>query len=379
MGQLAFLSAGGTGGHLFPAAALAGELRSRGWTVHLLTDDRAERWSEDFPADAVHRIPSATFGSKNPVALLRSAWRIFAGVAKATKFARRMKPAIVVGFGGYPTLPPVLGASIAGVPTLIHEQNAVMGRANAALADRVNAIAGGFLAPKGPHAEKIITTGNPVRPAVIAVADRPYPARKAVDPFRLLVFGGSQGARYFSEAIPAALALLPEDVRARVVITQQARSEDMELARDGYQAAGVDAELAPFFTNMPERIADAHFVICRSGASTVSEIAAIGRPALFVPYPHALDHDQAANAARLAETGGVAVVPQAALTPRILADILAEAMSDPDALAAKAAAARSAGQIDATGLLADLVGFIANGNDAASFRERRAERLTTGI
>lgn len=374
-GRTAFVCAGGTGGHLFPAAALSGELRTRGWRVLLLTDDRAEKWSEDFPAEAVHRIPSATFGSKNPVALLRSLARIVAGTAKAAKWARRLKPAVVVGFGGYPTLPPVLGAHLVGVPTVIHEQNAVAGRANRVLSRFVTAIAGGFLADdRGAHAAKTITTGNPVRPPVIAAAATPFAAPGADEPFNLLVFGGSQGAQFFSTAIPAAVALLPEAVRARLNIVHQARNEDMEAARAGYARAGVEAELAAFFTDMPARIAAAHFVICRSGASTVSEIAAIGRPALFVPYPHALDHDQAANAAKLAETGGVEVARQDSLTPENIAARLTSAMDDPAGLTAKAKAARSAGRTDAAALLADLVEAIAAGTPVSAFKAGRALR-----
>ena len=373
--KTAFVSAGGTGGHLFPAAALSAELKKRGWTIHLLTDGRAEKYADDFPADERHRIESATLSGKNPIKLLGSALSILKGIFAARKLARNIKPAVAIGFGGYPTLPPIMGANQAGVPCLIHEQNAVMGRANHALASRVKAIAGGFLASEGSHQEKIVVVGNPVRPDVIKAAKIAFVAPAKDKPFELLVFGGSQGAHYFAEAIPAAIALLDEKDRARLCVTMQVRSEDLKTSSKLFDALGLEADLRSFFDDMPARIAKTHFVISRSGASTVSEIAAIGRPALLVPYPHALDHDQAANAAQLAKAGGVIVRPQSSLTPEALAAILKEAMADPKALAQKAAASKSAGQIDATLLLADLVEAIAKGETVQAYKARLKSKL----
>jgi len=359
------LAAGGTGGHLFPAEALAHELARRGWAVDLVTDSRAERFAGKFPARAIHTVASATIGGRNPLAFVRAGWTIWRGVRESTVLINRLRPKAVVGFGGYPTLPPVYAAARRGVPTLIHEQNAVMGRANKALAGRVDAIAGGFLPAEGPFADKIVTTGNPVRPAVLEAAATPYVPPLAGGEFRLLAFGGSQGAQYFSDALPAAVALLAPDLRKRLRLTQQARPEDAARAEAAYRACGVAAEVSPFFHDMARRLADAHLVISRSGASTVSEVAVIGRPAIFVPYPHALDHDQAANAAALAATGGAEVRPQASLTPVLLAGLIAAAMDDPQGLAARAAAARSAGRPDAARLLADLVEAIASGTPIA--------------
>lgn len=368
-GKIAFLCAGGTGGHLFPAEALSAELTARGWQTHLLTDTRAERFVSDFPIERTHRIPSATIASKNPLAIFKSVWALAKGTVSARALAKRLQPSIAVGFGGYPSLPPVLGAHLAGVPTLIHEQNAVPGRANRLLARFVRGIAGGFLDDKiGSFASKTLTTGNPVRPPVIEAAKIPFVAPKDSEPFQLLVFGGSQGAQFFSTAIPAAIALLPIELRNRLVITQQARSDDLEQAKSAYAALGMTAELAPFFSEMPQRIAKAHFVISRSGASTVSEIAAIGRPALLVPYPHALDHDQAANAAKLAQTGGVEVAKQDSLTPENIAARLAAVMNDPAGLTQKANAAKSAGRPNAAILLADLVEAMAAGTTVAEFK-----------
>lgn len=363
------LAAGGTGGHLFPAEALAHELKARGWSVHLVTDERASRYASSFPADHIHAVSSATIGSKNPVALARAFWNIWRGVREASALFQRIRPAAVVGFGGYPTLPPLYAATRRGLPTMVHEQNAVMGRANRALASRVTAIAGGFLIAEGAQAAKTVVTGNPVRPALIEAARTRYTVPATAGEFRLLVFGGSQGAQFFSEAIPPSIAALPEAERRRLTVTQQARSEDEAAVRKAYAALGVEAEIAPFFNDMAARLAAAHLVISRSGASTVSEIGVVGRPALLVPYPYALDHDQAANAATLAAAGGAEVHVQSTLSTERLAELIGGLMRDPERLSAMAAAARSAGRPDATRLLADLTEAIASGQTVAQFRE----------
>jgi len=364
------LAAGGTGGHLFPAEALAHELNERGWKVHLATDHRAERYSGHFPAASIHPIQSATFGSKNPLAMMAAFWTIWRGVRQASKVIARIKPEAVVGFGGYPTLPPLYAATRRRVPSLIHEQNAVMGRANRALAGRVDAIAGGFL-PEDESAAgaKTVTTGNPVRPQILEAAKTPYVASAGEEPFRFLVFGGSQGAQFFSDAVPAAIGLLPDAQRKRLVITQQARAEDVARVKAAYAALGVDAQVLPFFTDMAVRMAAAHLVMSRSGASTVSEIAVIGRPALLVPYPHALDHDQAANAAALAAAGGAEVHPQSTLSPEVIAGLVGGLMDDPGRLAAMAAAAKSAGKPNAARLLADLTEAIASKKTVSDYRK----------
>jgi UDP-N-acetylglucosamine--N-acetylmuramyl-(pentapeptide) pyrophosphoryl-undecaprenol N-acetylglucosamine transferase len=364
------LSAGGTGGHLFPAEALAHEMIRRGWSVHLATDRRAERYASGFPAEAVHSIPSATLGSRNPFAMARAGWTLWRGFVRASALEQRLKPAIVVGFGGYPTLPPLFAATRRGIPTLIHEQNAVMGRANRALAARVTAIAGGFMAEgEGLAADRMVVTGNPVRPAVIEAAKSAYPSLDGTKPFRLLVFGGSQGAQFFSEAVPPAIGALPEEMRARLAVTQQARPEDEAAVRAAYAEMGVAAEVSPFFGDMAARLAAAHLVVSRSGASTVSEIAVIGRPALLVPYPHALDHDQAANAEALAKAGGAEVHRQDTLSPGRLSALIGAMMEDKARLLSMAAAARSAGRPDAARLLADLTEAIAGGVKVADFRK----------
>ncbi|ASS56537.1 undecaprenyldiphospho-muramoylpentapeptide beta-N-acetylglucosaminyltransferase [Rhizobium leguminosarum] len=370
---IVLLAAGGTGGHVFPAEALAFKLKERGYSVHLVTDSRAERYAGKFPAEEIHVVPSATIGSKNPVAVARSLWTLWSGMRAAKKLIQRLQPVIVVGFGGYPTVPPLLAATRLGVPSMIHEQNAVMGRANKALATRVQAIAGGFL-PEGGAAfpDKTVMTGNPVRPAIIAAAEVPYTPSHPGEAFNLVVFGGSQGAQYFSKALPTAISLLDDALRVRLRITQQVRPEDMEMVSGCVAKLEMGADIAPFFTDMAERLARAHLVICRSGASTVSEISVIGRPAVLVPYPHALDHDQAANAAALAATGGAKVIAQSELSPEKIAAILTAVMNDPEKLSHMAAAAKLAGKPDAANLLADMVEAIAAGRTIAEFKRTRA-------
>ncbi len=357
------VAAGGTGGHLFPAEALAAELGRRGFTVDLATDERADRYGRAFPARTIHIIHSATFAKKDPISLARTAFTLTKGIAQAYGILGRIRPAAVIGFGGYPTFPPMIAARLRGIPTALHEQNAVMGRANRALARRVTRIALSFARTKYAEAfaEKSAHTGNPVRDMVIEAARVPYDAPGADGPFKLLVFGGSQGARFFADAVPPALALLPADLRARLRLVQQVRQEDMERTGAALRAAGIEAETAPFFVDLPARIAAAHLVLCRSGASTVGELALIGRPAIMVPLPHALDQDQAANARVLEDAGGGWTIAQATLTPEALADRLAGLMRAPSTLVAAAAAARGEGRPDAVRRLADLVESAAAG------------------
>jgi UDP-N-acetylglucosamine--N-acetylmuramyl-(pentapeptide) pyrophosphoryl-undecaprenol N-acetylglucosamine transferase len=341
--------------------------------VHLVTDKRAERFADTFPADEIHVVPSATFASKNPVALARTLLTLWSGYRAARRLVTRLKPLAIVGFGGYPTIPPMLAATAAGIPSLIHEQNAVMGRANKSLASRVDAIAGGFLPPdNGAFSAKTVTTGNPVRPAVLAAAETPYRASRGDEPFHLVVFGGSQGAQFFSGAVPTALALLTDEERRRIVLTQQARPEDRSQVNSCLGKLKMSADVSAFFGDMAERIGAAHLVISRSGASTVSEIAVIGRPAILVPYPHALDHDQAANAAALVAAGGAKVVPQSELSAEKLSAMLSTAMREPERMEQMAEASRKVGRPNAAGLLADLVVAIADKQDILKFKGVRA-------
>jgi UDP-N-acetylglucosamine--N-acetylmuramyl-(pentapeptide) pyrophosphoryl-undecaprenol N-acetylglucosamine transferase len=360
MPGLALLSAGGTGGHLFPAEALATVLVRRGWRIHLATDHRVDTYARDFPAEEIHVIPSGTFG-RDPVAFARALRDLSRGYLKARRTVAAIRPQVAVGFGGYPTVPPMLAASRAGIPTVIHDQNAVIGRTNKFLASRVTAIATGFPKVKGAEmfVAKTVETGSPVRESVRVAARVPYAARAVGDPFRLLVFGGSQGARFMSDLVPPAVATLPDAVRRLVRVTQQCRPEDIDRVREAYAQMGVEADLQPFFDDMPARITAAHLVVSRSGASTVAELSVIGRPAIMVPLPHALDQDQKANAEVLARAGGGWMIEQRDMNPDRLAGDLADLVADPDRLAQSAAAAQLIGRPDAAEKLADLVERVA--------------------
>ena len=362
MNKTALLVAGGTGGHLFPALALRAGLVERGWSVHMASDHRAGRFMEGVPADFCHVIASATLAGGNPLAALKTMVTLGRGLLAARRLIKDIKPAVVVGFGGYPTLPPVIAARLAGIAVIVQDQNAVIGRANRLLIKLGAHLATGFENPIGSAGARAMThVGNPVRSAVIAASRQPYHVAEASEPFRLLVFGGSQGARAFSDLLPAAIAALAPELRARLTIVQQCREEDLARTRAAYGDLGVAAELATFFTDMADRIAAAHLVVCRAGASTVSELALIGRPAILVPYPHALDHDQAENARALAAAGGGWLMTEADLSPQKLAVRLAELMGEPARLAVAADAARALGAPQAVAQLADLVEKAAGG------------------
>jgi UDP-N-acetylglucosamine--N-acetylmuramyl-(pentapeptide) pyrophosphoryl-undecaprenol N-acetylglucosamine transferase len=349
------LAAGGTGGHLFPAESLSAALRKRGVDVALATDTRAEKFGDHFPS--VHVIPSATFRGRDPLSLAKTAGTLGFGAVKAVAMLSRVRPSVVVGFGGYPTVPPVFAASLRRIPTVIHEQNGVPGRANRFLSARVTAIATGFpdvFANDPKLAAKAVHTGNPVRPAVLAAA-KPYVAPGGTDPFRVLVFGGSQGARVMADIVPAAVAKLEPHLQMRLKIVQQTRAEDMDRVRAIYAKAQVEAVIEPFFSDLPARMADCHLVVSRSGASTVAELSVMGRPAILVPLPHALDQDQAANAGFLEKAGGGIPIRQDAFTPDRLAAEIDALAADPARLSRMAQGAKSLAMPDAAEKLADVV------------------------
>jgi UDP-N-acetylglucosamine--N-acetylmuramyl-(pentapeptide) pyrophosphoryl-undecaprenol N-acetylglucosamine transferase len=355
---LVLVCAGGTGGHLFPAEALSVALKARGARVALATDERVGAIAGSFPADSVIAVRSATPSVRSIPKLARAALLLGAGTLQALGAIRGLKPAAAIGFGGYPTVPPIVAAALLRVPTVLHEQNGVIGRANRFLARRISLIATGFPDVKGipsGAAARRVHTGNPVRPAVIEAAGTPFPTPEPGGPLRLLVFGGSQGARVMSDVVPPALGRLPPEQRARLRLVQQVRPEDLARVRETYAALGVEADLQPFFTDLPRRMAEAQLVVSRSGASTVAELSVIGRPSILVPLPGALDQDQAANAATLGAIDAAAVIPQAEFTPERLAAELARRLDDPAGLTRAAAAAKSAGRADAAERLADAV------------------------
>jgi UDP-N-acetylglucosamine--N-acetylmuramyl-(pentapeptide) pyrophosphoryl-undecaprenol N-acetylglucosamine transferase len=351
------LSAGGTGGHLFPAQALATELARRGKSIVVMTDRRGRNYTSAFPDAIIETVPAATFADRSIAARLTAPFEIFAGVVMAFAKLRRIRPVAVVGFGGYPSLPVMLAAWLGNFPTAILAPDTVLGRVNRLLADRMRVVAATFpfarFAPK--DSSKTVFTGTPVRPEIIAHAASPYDPPRADGPLHLLVFGGSQGAHILSEVVPAAIALLPDAMRARLSIVQQCRAEDLDAVRVAYAECGVRAELASFFTDMPARMAQAQLVIARSGASTLCELAVIGRPALFIPLPSATDDHQTSNADVFAHAGAAWRVAQREFTPQSLAQMLSEIFAQPEELAKRAAATRQFAKPDAASRLADLV------------------------
>ena len=352
---IVLLCAGGTGGHLFPAEAVAHELIQRGYEVHLAADDRVRKFAGSFPASEVHQITSATLGSKSPIAIAKALWKLGSGYMQSRGMINKIAPVAVVGFGGYPTLPPLLAASHKGVPTLVHEANAVLGRANRFLASRVDKVAVGFGKTRQLGNVTVEVTGNPVRPDILAASRIAYPKRTKTKPFNLLVFGGSQGAAFFGSAVPQAIALLDAKIRARLNVVQQVREDDRADVAKAYEQMNVDAEVATFFSDMADRMANAHLVVSRAGASTVSELAVVGRPAILVPYPHALDHDQANNASAIEASGGAWIHLQQNLTPEKLATELTSLIENPKTLEAAAQSAKQTGQPNAASGLVDLL------------------------
>jgi UDP-N-acetylglucosamine--N-acetylmuramyl-(pentapeptide) pyrophosphoryl-undecaprenol N-acetylglucosamine transferase len=355
---LILLAAGGTGGHLFPAEALGVELIRRGFRVRLATDARALRYSGLFSRDTIDVVPSATVRGRDPWSLARTGMMLTAGTAVSLNLMRRLKPAAVVGFGGYPTLPPLMAARMFGVPGIIHEANAVLGRANRFLSSRVAAIATslpGVLDRDSQLAGKTTTVGTPMRPAILAAAAVKFVAPEPTGPFRLLVVGGSQGARVMADIVPSAIERLEPALWNRLALTQQVREEDMVRVRAVYDRLKIKAELAPFFGDLPARLASHHLVISRSGAGTVAELAAIGRPSILVPLPGSIDQDQFANAGVLAQVGGGLRIMQAEFTPDRLAAEISSLAAEPARLTAMAEAARTIGRLDAAERLADLV------------------------
>ena len=359
---LILLAAGGTGGHLFPAEALGVELMKRGMAVRLVTDSRALRYSGLFTKDLIDVVPSETVRGRSPWSLARTGAMLAAGTAVAFNLMRRLRPKAVVGFGGYPTLPPLLAARLFGIPSVIHDFNAVLGRANRFLSGRVSAIATslpGVLDQDPALAAKTTTTGTPMRPAILAAAAVKFELPEPTGPLRLLVVGGSQGARVMSDIVPGAIERLEPALWSRLMLVQQVREEDMARVRAVYDRLKINAELAPFFSDLPARLASSHLIISRSGAGTVAELGAVGRPSILVPLPGSIDQDQFANAGVLVQAGGAIRITQADFTPDRLAAEISALAAEPARLSAMATGARTVGKLDAAERLADLVAKVA--------------------
>lgn len=374
---LVVLAAGGTGGHMFPAAALAQVLSRRGLAIALVTDRRGGAFALPDGDLAVHRVRAAAMAGASFAAKAKAGIQLLVGTAQAWLLLRRLKPSVVVGFGGYASIPAVMAAHRLGLPIVLHEQNAVLGRANRLVAPYARRIAAGFAEVEGIAAAdrpKLAHTGNPVRPEIIALASQPYPALAADGGLNMLVTGGSQGASLFSRVIPEAIRLLPEGMRRRLKLVQQVRADDLDAVRAVYASIGFEAELSPFFADLPQRLDAAHLAIGRAGASTIAETAVAGRPAILVPYAAATDDHQTKNARALENAGAAIVMPEAAFTPEALAARLQPMLALPDKLRSMAIAARTVGIVDAAERLADLVLATApaNGNDSTKPAGRSA-------
>jgi len=356
--RLAVIAAGGTGGHMFPAQALAEELARRGWRILLATDERGAMYADKFPADQRISLSAATARPGDPIGMVKAGWAVLQGTLQARKIFKQMDPAVVVGFGGYPSLPALLAALGQKRPTVIHEQNAVLGRVNRFIAGQVDEVACAFptleMAKPAVKARAHVM-GSPVRPDIRALAAEGYSPPEPGGPIRILITGGSQGARLLSELTPEAISRLPEDIRGRLEVQQQTRKESMDIARRIYADALVKAEVAPFFRDMAGRLKAAHLVIGRAGASTVCELAVAGRPSLLVPLKIATNDHQTFNAKLLSDVGAAAVCPEDELTVDSLAGALNALLKDPDWLSRMAAGARSVAMPDAAERLADLV------------------------
>jgi len=358
---LLVIAAGGTGGHMFPAQALAEHMLTQGWRVKLTTDARGARYTGGFPsAVEIEELASASFAQGGVLAKALVPLRIAGGVAAALSRFRRDRPAVVVGFGGYPSIPALAAATLLRLPRMIHEQNGVLGRVNQLFAARVDAVACGTWPTDLPKGVAGQPTGNPVRAAIRAKAGAPY-IPPGDYPMSILVIGGSQGARILADTVPPAIAALPEPILRNLRLAQQVRAEDLDRVQAFYAEAGIDAELRPFFDDIPQRMSEAQLVIARAGASTVADLSVIGRPSILIPYAAAKRDEQTANARGLTEAGAAILIPERRLGPETLAAQIVAVFEAPEGAAQMAVAALGRGRPDATERLAALVEALAKG------------------
>lgn len=358
------LAAGGTGGHMFPASALANQLKALGFEVHLLTDRRGMAYVPQLAQMNVHQIPAATVYGGGVLALPLRLVTLFITMLISTIKVVRLQPKVIIGFGGYPSFGPVMGGLLLRRSVLVHEQNAVLGRVNKLAARFGASVATSYTNTINvpiSAAERLRKTGNPLRPAVLKAAQGGYRFLSRSRPFDLLVFGGSQGAKIFSDIVPQAIALLPESQRKRLRVVHQVRKEDMRMALDTYASLGVYAEIRDFFDDLPVRMRRAHLVIGRGGASTLSELAALGTPSIIVPLAGSLDQDQAHNAREMADAGAALLVKQSDFTPATLAAAMEPLMADEKTLQTMSTQARGFGELDAVGRLGRYANCLANG------------------
>jgi UDP-N-acetylglucosamine--N-acetylmuramyl-(pentapeptide) pyrophosphoryl-undecaprenol N-acetylglucosamine transferase len=357
------LAAGGTGGHMIPAHALAAELKSRGHGVLLITDERGARFPGLFKDVPVHILPAGRLGG-GPLGLLKAAGAVLKGRGQAKRLYREHTPDVVVGFGGYPAFPSLLAASARRIPTVLHEQNAVLGRVNRLLAGEAEAIAIAYDKVdrlKSKYQDKTVVVGNPVRDEIARLGELPYPPFDNVAPLKILVTGGSQGASVLGDVVPAGLGLLQPSLRHRLQVVQQCRPDDIERVRNTYASLHIPAELLTYIEDMPEKLADAHLIIGRAGASTIAELTAAGRPAILIPFPSATDDHQTANAREMTAAGGARTIQQDNFTPEVLARQIEAMAADPIAINNAASRALSVGRPHAARDLADLVERVGGG------------------
>jgi UDP-N-acetylglucosamine--N-acetylmuramyl-(pentapeptide) pyrophosphoryl-undecaprenol N-acetylglucosamine transferase len=357
------LAAGGTGGHMVPAHALAAELKKRGHGVLLITDDRGARFPGLFEGVPVHILPAGRLRS-SPLGLIRGVRSLLAGRREAKRLYQNHRPDAVIGFGGYPAVPSLMAATAMRIPTLLHEQNAVLGRANRFLAGDAVAIGTAYAELerlKSRHKDKTVLVGNPVREPIARLGEAPFPPFDEFAPFKLLVTGGSQGASVLGRVVPEGLGMLHSSLRLRLQVMQQCRPDDIEAVRARYAELGIPAELMTYIDDMPGRLAEAHLIIGRAGASTIAELTAAGRPAILIPYPYATDDHQTANAREITKAGGARTIPEPQFTPDVLARQIEVMAQDPQALINAATRALSVGRPHAARDLADLLERVGGG------------------
>jgi UDP-N-acetylglucosamine--N-acetylmuramyl-(pentapeptide) pyrophosphoryl-undecaprenol N-acetylglucosamine transferase len=372
------LAAGGTGGHMIPAHALAAELKRRGHGVLLITDERGARFPGLFKDVPVHILPAGRLGG-GPIGLLKAGMSVLKGRGEAKRLYRQHTPDVVVGFGGYPAFPSLLAASAKRIPTVLHEQNAVLGRVNRMLAGEAEAIAIAYdkvdrLKPK--YQAKTVVVGNPVRDEIAKLGELPFPPFDNVAPLKILVTGGSQGASVLGDVVPAGLGLLQPSLRHRLQVVQQCRPDDIERVRNQYANLGIPAELLTYIEDMPEKLADAHLIIGRAGASTIAELTAAGRPAILIPFPSATDDHQTANAREMTAAGGARTIQQDNFSPEVLARQIEAMAADPIAINNAASRALSVGRPHAARDLADLVERVGGGLSPVAVGPALTPRVT---
>ena len=356
MANRLLLAAGGTGGHMFPAQALAETLKAQGWDIAMMTDARGKKHTGKIPADPILEVKAASITPRKPLAAIMGVGKLTKGVVQARRFMREWKPDVVVGFGGYPAFPAMYAAQKLGLPTIIHEQNAVLGRVNRVFAAKATCVASGFeTLHKCPEGANHVCTGNPMRAQIIGAVPKKYAAPTAKGDINILIVGGSLGAKIVSETMPAAIAQLPKKLRSRIKVVQQTRPEYQDYAKQTYAEAGIEAICETFFGDIETHLARAHYVVGRAGASSVSEIAAMGKPSLLVPLKIAMDDHQTGNALSLQRLNAADILPESEFTPERVKTTLEARLNDSTWLRTAAAAARAQGRPNAAAALAELV------------------------